>query len=181
MTLEQLRDVKNGDIVAVHGLAVLSKMIYWTQTVAGLKDYASTTHLGIAWWLEGELCVVEMYGLCNIIRPIGQYLGLETLEIYRCPVPSDNMRSHWAWAINMPIGYSLLEGVWASLLAVMRLRGSKDGEGAMACSMFVARWLAKAGWQPPADFPQRPLPGHVCRALGQPFLRLDKASLSKSV
>ena len=170
--------INTGDVLAIHGRTVLARLTHLAQSIAGLKDRASVSHMGVAWWVEGRLYSVEMDGRHNVLRPLSQHIADGcAVDVYPCPVPGA-MAAQFDRATASPIKYSIPDLVRIGARLVFG-GGSQpaqaDSETEMVCSTFVARWLQWAGWVPPPGLPNMPSPGEVCLALGKPAFSIDGA------
>jgi hypothetical protein len=172
MIYQQARKlIKTGDVIAICGNSLFSKITKIVQRYAGLGEFANITHCGVAWWVEGRLYIVEMDGRHNVLRPLSQYAhkNLE-LRVYRV-ADQDLMIEQFDDATRYDIAYSFLDLVkigWRLIFGGACINTSTDDS--MVCSEFVARWLIKAGWVAPSQLPIMPSPAELCAAFDHQVL-----------
>jgi hypothetical protein len=169
MRYEDIRgQIKTGDVLGVRGHGAFPLLTTIVQRLGGLGNSSSITHVGVAWWVEGRLYSVEMDGRHNVLRPLSQHIadGCE-VDVYACPV-RETMPSEFDRATANPINYSVFDLVKIGMRLMFGSHTGRDNDADMVCSTFASRWLQRAGWPPPAGFPEMPSPGELCRALGRP-------------
>lgn len=161
------KEIKNGHIVGVCGRGLFGLLIRTAQRIGGLGYHSVVTHVGVAWWVEGRLFIVEMDGLHNVLRPMSHYINSGcVVDVYDHAFLKDMQMLFDSATLNH-IRYSYLDLLKIGLRLVLKIKtGSDDSD--LVCSTFASRWLQWAGWTPPSDFPVMPSPGELCRALGAP-------------
>jgi hypothetical protein len=177
MRYEDIRSqIETGDLLGVRGLGAFPWLTRNVQRLGGLRDLSGITHVGVAWWVEGRLYLVEMDGRHNVLRPLSQHIASGCgVDVYRCPV-AKAMPAEFDRATANPIKYSLLDLLKIGLRLIFGSKTGSDGDGEMVCSTFAARWLQWANWPPPMGFPDMPSPGELCRALGTPVFVIQAAT-----
>ena len=178
MEYAQIRSqIKTGDIIAIHGRGLFPTLIRAVQKISGLGDLASITHVGVAWWIEGRLYIVEMDGLYNVLRPLSHHIQKrEKISIFLCPVPVHAMVAQFESVTMKMFVYGLSDLVKIGLRMLFKYSNAKDrDERNLVCSTFVSRWLQQAGWKIPEQFPSMPSPAEVCRALGQAIWTITRS------
>jgi hypothetical protein len=167
--------INTGDVLAIRGRTAFAHLTALVQRLGGLGDLSSVSHMGIAWWVEGRLYSVEMDGRHNVLRPLSQHIAEGCgVDVYRCPVP-EAMAAQFDRATASPIQYSFADLIRIGARLIFGGKTGSDGDGAMVCSTFAARWLQWAQWVPPPGLAAMPSPGELCQALGTPSLTVQAA------
>lgn len=175
MRYEDIRDqIADGDIMGVSCKGLFWSLVKLVQRVAGLGCHASITHVGVAWWVNGRLYLVEMDGAHNVLRPVSQHIAEgSSVDVFLCPVSSDAMTEQFDRATSEPIQYDRSDLLRIGLRLLFGIKTGSDGNAEMVCSTFALRWLQWASWSPPEGFPDMPSPGELCRAFGTPAFVIE--------
>jgi hypothetical protein len=162
-------EIKSGDIVVVHGKTLFAKLTHFVQYLGGMKSHSSISHIAVAWWLEDRLYCVEMDGKHNVLRPLSQYTKKELqIDIYKCPVPLDNLKNNFTLATEDYIAYDYWMNIQIGLRLLFNIKSKNKDNTSLNCSLFVARWLQWSGWQTSKKFQKLPCPAEIAIELGTP-------------
>lgn len=166
--LEARGSIQTGDIIGVEGGTRFSKIIKLIQRLGKQGEDSSVTHVGIAWWLDGRLYIVEMDGKCNVLRPLSQHAQVAPIRIWKCPVDRLRLMSEFSYWTSSTIHYSIPDLFKIGLRLLFGGRRSEDDE--LVCSSFVAAWLKSCGWNKLEI--NMPSPSEVSKALGKDYRRV---------
>jgi hypothetical protein len=166
--------IHDGDILGVTYTGFFWSFVRLIQRIAGLGTYATVTHIGVAWWLEGRLYSVEMDGADNVLIPVSQLVASSSnIGIYRPPVSINLLAAQFERATSTPINYDYFDLLKIGIRLLFKTKPHADSNTNMVCSTFASRWLQWAGWVTPPQYPNLPSPGELARALGNPILEIN--------
>jgi hypothetical protein len=162
--LDARRLIQSGDVVGVEGNSFGASITRTVQRLAGFGECAKTTHVAMAWWLEGRLYLVEMDGKYNVLRPMSQYRVPMTL--FKCPEENRAAVKDLFSAMTQDlIHYSMIQNVLTGLRILKRSKKEISDAHGENCSQFVARWYKCAGID--LQLPDDACPSEVIIALQQ--------------
>jgi hypothetical protein len=137
---EALNNIETGDLIAVKGtegfLTPFTR--FFTRS-----DY---THVGIAYWMNGKLWMVEINGGKNHLIPMTQ-LADEKFDVFKCPI-EDKARVEVAIELSLkdkiPYGYLALFVV--GLINYLRIKVFIHARRILECAGFCVMIYETAGW-----------------------------------
>jgi hypothetical protein len=159
--------IQTGDIIGVEGTSFMSKVTQLVQRIGRQGEDSAVTHVGIAWWLEDRLYIVEMDGKYNVLRPLSQHAFVAPIRIWKCPVNRLRLINQFAYWTSRTIHYSITDLFKIGFRLWFGGRRSEDED--LVCSSFVGAWLRACGWDKLTT--NMPSPSELSKALGPGFLR----------
>lgn len=156
--------VRTGDTIAVKGNSFISK---------GIRKitHSDISHVGIAFWVDSQLLLVEMDGVKNVLVPLSQYSDTD-LYLYESPMgipPYVNQiiwqllryERNYNWSNFIKLFFSNILSIGGHLPRVLY-----SSEICTEFNMTFYRWL---GWETPLDgFTLSP--EKFCELLGDPTI-----------